>query len=59
MKTYKVIYTESLAHIFYVDAESKDEAREKFDQLAYDGKLDYSSGEVYDSGVESVEEVDE
>lgn len=57
MKTYKVIYTESLFHTFYVDAESEDEAREKFDKMAYNGELDYSDGEVYDSGVESVEEV--
>lgn len=57
MKTYKVIYTESLYHVFYVDADSRDEAREKFNELAYDGKLDYSSGECYDSGVESIEEV--
>ena len=57
MKTYKVIYTESLFHVFYVDAESKEEAREKFDKMAYNGELDYSDGEVYDGGVESVEEV--
>ena len=57
MKTYKVIYTESLYHVFYVDAESIDEAREKFDRMAYNGELDYSDGEVYDSGVSSIEEV--
>ena len=55
MKTYKVIYTESLYHVFYVDAESEEEAREKFNQEAAD--YDYSNGEVFDSGVESVEEV--
>ena len=57
MKTYKVIYTESLFHVFYVDAENEEEAREKFDKMAYNGELDYSDGEVYDSGVESIEEV--
>ena len=57
MKTYKVIYTESLFHVFYVDAENEEEAREKFDKMAYNGELDYSDGEVYDSGIESVEEV--
>lgn len=57
MKTYKIIYTESLCHAFYVDAESIDEAREKFDKMAYNGELDYSDGEVYDSGVSSIEEV--
>jgi DNA-dependent RNA polymerase auxiliary subunit epsilon len=57
MKTYKVIYTESLFHVFYVEAESEEKAREEFDRKAYNGELDYSDGEVYDSGVESVEEV--
>ena len=57
MKTFKVIYTESLYHVFYVDAENEDQAREKFNQLAFGGKLDYSNGECYDSGIESVEEV--
>ena len=28
MSTYKIIYTESLCHEFYVDAESDDDARE-------------------------------
>ena len=55
MKTYKVIYTESLYHVFYVEAESEEEAKEKFHQNAAD--FDYSNGEVYDSDVESVEEV--
>ena len=57
MKTYKVIYTESLYHVFYVEAESVGDAKEKFENMAYNGKLDFSDGEVYDSGVESVEEV--
>lgn len=55
MKTYKVIYTESLYHVFYVEAESEEEAREKFHQDAAD--FDYSDGEVFDSGIEFVEEV--
>ena len=57
MKTFKVIYTESLYHVFYVEAESVEDAKEKFENMAYNGKLDFSDGEVYDSGVESVEEV--
>lgn len=57
MKTYKVIYIESLLHVFYVEAENEEQAREEFDRKAYNGELDYSSGEVYDSGVKSVEEV--
>ena len=57
MKTYKIIYTESLYHEFYVDAESKDEAREKFNHQSENGELDFSDGEVYDAGIESIEEV--
>ena len=57
MKTYKIIYTESLCHVFYVDAENAEQAREEFDRKAACGEFDYSDGEVYDSGVESVEEV--
>lgn len=55
MKTYKIIYTEALYHVFYVEAESEEAAREKFNEEASD--FDYSNGEVYDSGVESIEEV--
>jgi len=55
MKTYKIIYTEALYHVFYVEAESEEAAREKFNEEAAD--FDYSNGEVYDSGVESIEEV--
>ena len=57
MKTYKIIYTESLFHVFYIDANSKEEAREKFDRRSFNAELDYRYGEVYDTNVESIEEV--
>jgi hypothetical protein len=57
MKTYKVIYTESLVHAFYVDAENEEGVREEFDRKSANGELDYSDGEVYDTSVESIEEV--
>ena len=57
MKTYKVIYTESLVHAFYMDAENEEEAREEFDRKSANGELDYSDGEVYNTSVESIEEV--
>lgn len=57
MKTYKVIYTESLVHAFYVDAENEDAAREEFNRKSANGELDFSDGEVYDTSVESIEEV--
>ena len=49
MKTYKVIYNEVVSHVFYVDADSKDDAEEKFEAMAENGKLDYSDGEVIDT----------
>lgn len=49
MKTYKVIYNEVVSHVFYVDADSKDEAEEKFEAMAGNGELDYSDGEVIDT----------
>ena len=55
MKTYKIIYTEALYHVFHVEAESEEAAREKFNKEAAD--YDYSYGEVFDSGIESIEEV--
>lgn len=57
MNTYKIIYTESLFHVFYIDANSKEEAREEFDRRAFNAELDYSDGEVYNTNVESIEEV--
>lgn len=49
MKTYKIIYHEVVSHVFYVDADSKDEAEEKFEEMASNGELDYSDGEVIDT----------
>ena len=59
MSTYKIIYTESLCHEFYVDATSENEAREKFERQSENGDLDFSNGEVYDSGVKNIFEVRE
>ena len=49
MKTYKIIYNEVVSHIFYVEANDKEEADEKFESMANNGKLDYSDGEVIDT----------
>ena len=59
MTTYKIIYTESLRHEFYVDAESENDAREKFERQSESGGLDLSNGEVCDSGVKNIFEVRE
>ena len=57
MKTYKVIYKETLVHTFYVDAESPKEAREVFDNSVAYGELDFSDGEIDSTEVEIKEEV--
>ena len=59
MGIYKIIYTEFLRHEFYVDAESENEAREKFARQSENGELDFSNGEVCDSWVKNIFEVHE
>ena len=59
MSTYKIIYTEFLRHEFYVDAESENEARKKFAYLSEKGELDFSNGEVCDSGVKNISVIHE
>ena len=46
MKTYKIVYKETLVHWFYVDAEDECEAEEKFKQGLMDGEFDLSDGSV-------------
>lgn len=50
MKTYKVIYTETLAHTFYVEANSEEEADKAFRKQSMEGELDFSDGYVVDTG---------
>ena len=47
MKTYKITYTETLIHEFYVDAENEEDADEKFKQGLYEGEFDFTRGDVY------------
>lgn len=46
MKTYKVIYKETLIHTFYVDANSAEEAEAIFKEQSMACELDFSDGEV-------------
>ena len=46
MKTYKVIYKETVIHAFYVDANDEEEAREAFEQGLMDGTFDFSDGDI-------------
>ena len=57
MSTYIINYTESLCHEFYVDAASEEDARKKFERQSENGELDFSKGEVYDSEIKIVAEV--
>lgn len=50
MKTYKVIYTETLAHTFYVEANSEEEADKVFREKSMECEFDFSNGEVIDTG---------
>ena len=49
MKNYMIIYTETVSHTFYIDADSKDDAEEKFKQMNESGELDFSYGDVVDT----------
>jgi hypothetical protein len=55
MKTYKITYTETLVHHFYVDAESETEAIECFEKGARECEFDFSNG-VVDTADYTVEE---
>jgi hypothetical protein len=48
-KTYKIVYTETLVHWFYVEAENEAEAKEKFEQGMMDGEFDFCHGDVVDA----------
>lgn len=54
-KTYKIIYTETLVHWFYVEAENETEAKERFEQGLMDGEFDFTHGDV-DSSDFKIEE---
>ena len=58
MKTYKVTYTETLVHAFYVDANNEEEADEVFREKCMECEFDFSDGEVTETGY-TIECVDE
>ena len=49
---YKIDYTEVLQHTFYVDADTLQEAKNKFDRQLDSGEVDFSDGELTDSKIE-------
>lgn len=61
MKTYRVTYTETLVHTFYVDANNEEEADEVFREKSMECEFDFSDGEVAETGyiIECVDESDD
>ena len=61
MKTYRVTYTETLVHTFYVDANNEEEADEVFREKSMECEFDFSDGEVAETGyiIECVDEDDD
>lgn len=51
MNTYLLCYDETVRHDFYIDANSVEEAEEKFNQLANEGKIDFCGGTVVDTNL--------
>ena len=56
MRTYKITYTETLIHEFYVDAENEEDADEKFKQGLDECEFDFTHGDVDTSGYTIEEE---
>lgn len=57
MKTFKVEYREVVLYGFYVDAETEDEAAEKFFDMMCESELDFSDGFVSESEITNIKEV--
>lgn len=51
-KLYKVTYTETIVHTFYVDAYNRENAEQVFEEGSMYGEFDFSGGEVSDIQVE-------
>ena len=54
-KQYMIVYTETITHWFYVDAESKEDAEDEFNYQVNEGQIDFSDGEVTDSNIDILE----
>ena len=49
LKEYKVTFTETIIHTFFFEAESEEDAENKFLEAADNCEIDFSDGEVSDS----------
>lgn len=56
MKTFKVNYKEVILHEFYVDAETNEDAIDKFCEMASNGELDFSNGWVAEGDIVNITE---
>lgn len=57
MKTFKVTYKEVIVHEFYVDAETESEVDDRFTEMADEGELDWSHGEIDSSEITDIKEI--
>lgn len=51
MNTYFLRYEETVRHNFYIDTNSIEEAKEKFEELANEGKINFCGGTVVDTEI--------
>jgi hypothetical protein len=57
MKTFRVTYKEVIVHEFYVDAETESEVNDRFSEMADEGELDWSHGELDSGDIDYIEEI--
>lgn len=55
MKEYRITYREKLVGWYFVEAESEEDARAKFEYMQQEGKIDYSDMELIETSVEAEE----
>lgn len=55
-KTYRIVYEETITHVFYVEGTSQEEAVKNFTEAGYAGELDFSAGEVSNGEITYIEE---
>ena len=57
MKTFKVTFQEIIVHEFYIEAETESDVDDKFVEMANEGELDFSNGEVESSEIINIKEI--
>lgn len=54
MATYKIVHKEELIGLFFVEANSEEEALEEFNFQVNDGQVDFSDMELVESSNEAI-----